>query len=304
MPPEVRFARLPSNMEHSSSLTAEQWMIWVNYYSLNCLYGVIPQEHLEYWRHFVLASRLLCKRQLSRTEVRVADALLLKFCSRFEVIYGPEAVTPNIHLHAHLTDCVNDFGPMSSFWLFSFERFNGILGDEPTNKRSIELQLITRFLKDNSHLHLLSSIPSANAASAASNMLSHVVLDYMHNIMSTKHLDSASCQQITSKFLPANKYTISSFSEFEMESFSAMYREVFPDVFEPNPHLYLPQSFKKMLSITINGQQMKCNNSISARCVFPFSNNLPNSPLANLHTVFTDPDTRPAKIFLCIFHSN
>ena len=115
VPPEVRFARLPSDMEHSWSLTAEQCMIWVNYYSLKCLYGVIPQEYLECWRHFVLASRLLCKRQLSRTEVRVADALLLKFCSRFEIIYGPDAVTPNIHLHAHLTDCVNDFGPMSSF---------------------------------------------------------------------------------------------------------------------------------------------------------------------------------------------
>ena len=299
--PKIRFARLPSDMEHSSSLTAEQWMIWVNYYSLNCLYGVIPQEHLECWRHFVLASRLLCKRQLSRTEVRVADALLLKFCSRFEVIYGSDAVTPNIHLHAHLTDCVNDFGPMSSFWLFSFERFNGILGDEPTNNRSIEIQLITRFLKDNSHLHLLSSIPSS--ANAASNMLSHVVLGYMHNIISTKHLDSTSCQQITSEFLPANKYTISSFSEFEMDSFSAMYREVFPNVFEQNSSLYFPQSFKKMLSVTINGQQMKCNNYISARCVFPFSNNLPNSPLANLRTVFTDPDTRPAKIHFFFVHS-
>ena len=63
------------------------------------------------------------------TELRVADALLLKFCCHFEVIYGLDAVTPNMHLHAHLSDCVNNFGPMSSFWLFSFERFNGILGD-------------------------------------------------------------------------------------------------------------------------------------------------------------------------------
>ena len=103
--------------------------------------------------------------------------------------------------------------------------------------------------------------------------------------------------------MPANKYTISSFSEFKMDSFSAMYREVFPDVFEPNSHLYLPQSFKKMLSVTINGQQMKCNNYISARCVFPFSNNLPNSPLANLHTLFTAPDTRPAKIHFFFVYS-
>ena len=38
VPPEVRFARFPADMEHSLSFTAEQWMIWVNFYSLNCLY--------------------------------------------------------------------------------------------------------------------------------------------------------------------------------------------------------------------------------------------------------------------------
>ena len=63
IPPKVRFARLPACMEHSSSFTAEQWMVWVNYYSLNCLYGILPSDHLECWRHFVLASRLLCKQQ-------------------------------------------------------------------------------------------------------------------------------------------------------------------------------------------------------------------------------------------------
>ena len=66
---------------------------------------------------------------------------MLCYCTRFEILYGPVAVTPNIHLHAHLVDCVGDYGPMSSF---SFERFNGLLGNEPTNNRSIELQLINR----------------------------------------------------------------------------------------------------------------------------------------------------------------
>ena len=109
VPPEVQFSRLPPIMEHSSSLTAEQWMIWVNYYSLNCLYEVIPFEHLECWRRFVLASRLLCKRQLTAEDIQVADTLLLKFCRQFELIYGPEAVTPNMHLHAHVADCIRDY---------------------------------------------------------------------------------------------------------------------------------------------------------------------------------------------------
>lgn len=136
VPPEVRFNSLPACMQYPASLTAEQWMLWVNYYSLYCLYEVIPQEDVECWRHFVLASRLLCKQRITADEIKVADALLLSFCRRYQLLYGPDSVTPNIHLHAHLTECIEDYGPMSSFWLFSFERFNGILGDEPTNNRS------------------------------------------------------------------------------------------------------------------------------------------------------------------------
>ncbi len=33
------------------------------------------------------------------------------------------------------------------FWLFSFERYNGILGEYYTNNKSIELQLMRKFTK-------------------------------------------------------------------------------------------------------------------------------------------------------------
>ena len=114
VPPEVQFGRLPACLNHPSSLTAEQWMLWVNYYSLYCLYDLIATTHFECWRHFVLASRLLCGRKLSNDEIKLADALLMQFCRKFETLYGNEAVRPNIHLHAHLADCVRDYGPMST----------------------------------------------------------------------------------------------------------------------------------------------------------------------------------------------
>ena len=38
---------------------------------------------------------------------------------------------------------------MQEFWLFSFERYNGILGKQPTNNRDIESQLMERFLREN-----------------------------------------------------------------------------------------------------------------------------------------------------------
>ncbi len=92
----------------------------------------------------MLASRLLSKYTVSKDDVKLADALLLQFCRHFQSLYGPEAVTPNIHMHNNLADCVRDYGPMASFWLFSFERFNGLLGDIPTNSCFI-MQLLIMF---------------------------------------------------------------------------------------------------------------------------------------------------------------
>ena len=50
-----------------------------------------------------------------------------------------------MHLHYHLKDCILDFGPVYSFWLFSFERLNGVLGSYRTNCKDISLQLMRRF---------------------------------------------------------------------------------------------------------------------------------------------------------------
>ena len=53
-------------------------------------------EHLECWRHFVLALRLLTKSKLIQDELRVVDALFLQFGKRFEQLYDRESVTPDI----------------------------------------------------------------------------------------------------------------------------------------------------------------------------------------------------------------
>lgn len=47
-----------------------------------------------------------------------------------------------------------DYGPLHSFWCFAFERYNGMLGSMPNNIRSIESQLMKRFLSENQSLSL------------------------------------------------------------------------------------------------------------------------------------------------------
>jgi len=87
-------------------------------------------------------------------DITIADGLLLRFYKRTVELYGTKAITPNMHMHCHLASCIRKFGPVHSFWLFPFERYNGILEGQLTKNRSIELQPMRRFLKDNMHLHL------------------------------------------------------------------------------------------------------------------------------------------------------
>ena len=139
--------RLPQRIASNyGGYTASQWKNWTLIYSMFCLKGLLPESHLRCWQTFVLACQYLCTPVLSKTDILKADLLFVKFGERFECLYGKQAVTPNMHLHCHLKECVIDCGPVHSFWCFSFERFNGILGSMQVNGRSVEVQLMRKLL--------------------------------------------------------------------------------------------------------------------------------------------------------------
>ena len=54
-----------------------------------------------------------------------------------------------MYLHGHIKQVVDNCGPVFGFWLFSLERYNGILGNLIINSTDIESQLLKRFLGDN-----------------------------------------------------------------------------------------------------------------------------------------------------------
>lgn len=101
------------------------------------LKGVIPNQHYAMWTNFVQACQILCSKVITVEECQQADEKLLSFCKMFENLCGKEKCTPNMHLHGHLRDCILDYGPIYSFWCFSFERYNGIMGDYHTNNVNI-----------------------------------------------------------------------------------------------------------------------------------------------------------------------
>ena len=128
-----------------TSLTADQWKTWTTVFSLYALHGLLGDNR---WHLFVQACQLLTCPMITIENAEKGHELLLEFCTTFQSLHGSENVTPNMHLHTHLLQCIKDYGPVYLFWLFSFERYNGMLGNYKINQRSIELQIMRKFVTD------------------------------------------------------------------------------------------------------------------------------------------------------------
>ena len=260
----VDIGRLPSNIDSGSTFTAEQWMNWTLYFSIFCLHGLIPNDHMECWRHFVLACRKLCKKTVTENDVTVGDLLLIQFCRRMKRIFGPRLVTPNMHMHCHLAACIRDYGPLHCFWAFSFERYNGLLGSQPTNNRSVELQLMKRFIKDNIHfecLHHAASMPLADEFQRT--IAGHALL-----YQSLSEVKAAGTEQDPTIVCPS-KYTLTVLSD----DFLTVLRNLYSIIYPQRPALvadtFFPSTCKKYKHISINGNKIS-SLSEGTNCKVPY----------------------------------
>ncbi len=144
--------RIPNKISSGfSGFPAEQWRNWILIYSLSSLKEVLPREHYQCWHSFVKACYLLRRRVICQEQLQDADLFLQAFkfihsFIQFQLVYGKECCTINIHLHGHLVSCMEDYGPVYLFWLFAFERLNGVMEAFHTNSHNIAPQLMRRFL--------------------------------------------------------------------------------------------------------------------------------------------------------------
>lgn len=285
--------RLPSRIDSGSTFTAQQWMNWTLYFSVFCLHGLLTTEQIECWRAFVLACRRLCKHSISVEDIKVADLLLIQFCKRVKRLFGTKFVTPNMHMHFHLSECLQDYGPLHSFWLYSFERYNGLLGNQPTNNRSIELQLLQRFLRDNSHLDLLSRAENMPLATEFRD----VVCGHALQFQSTS--ESVIVENDHTFPLPG-KYTLTALDSNEVHFIREVYAYLYPDMSAHflNEENACPSTCKKYTHILLSGKKLSSTcEAMGGKVPYALAMPIESSPTS------TDPQARPAKIHYFIQHS-
>src|SRR5207248_7760002 len=92
-------------------------------------WDLLKDEDRKILSYFVRACNILVCRIISKSGLNEAYQCLLSMVKLVEKQYGQKKITPNMHLCLHICECALDYGPLYSFWCYSFERMNGLLGN-------------------------------------------------------------------------------------------------------------------------------------------------------------------------------
>lgn len=112
-----------------SGFTADQWKMFIMVYAIPIMWDLLDGNDQQILANFVRVCYLLVSRIIDEDRLNEAHNRLLEVARLIEDNYGSAMITPNIHLSLHISECCRDYGPIYSFWCYSFERMNGILGN-------------------------------------------------------------------------------------------------------------------------------------------------------------------------------
>lgn len=119
--------RLPRSLDEVAHFKASELIHHMWFCLRYTLTGLLPTKIIKHFEKLSSASYILCKELISFEEMKLACDMLTEFATEFEDIYGPGAITLNIHLLKHYYEMVRNCGPLWSHSLFGFENNIGAL---------------------------------------------------------------------------------------------------------------------------------------------------------------------------------
>lgn len=113
------------------------------YWGIPVLSGVLRNEYMVHYVLLVQALNILLKTKISKTEIDVAERLLLRFSQQWDQLYPVRRMTLNLHQLVHLADDVRKLGPLYGHSCFFFEELNGFLMKQISGTQHIDNQITT-----------------------------------------------------------------------------------------------------------------------------------------------------------------
>lgn len=110
-----------SIIDDRSFFSANEYRSLLWYHLKFALNGILPVQLVKHFELFSAATYMLSRSQIDREDIKDADKKLNQFADQFEIYYGKNSVTINVHMVRHYSNMVLNTGPLWTNSLFSFE---------------------------------------------------------------------------------------------------------------------------------------------------------------------------------------
>lgn len=193
MTPPYFVTRAPRLLQDLCNWKASEFRTFLLFYSVPCLYGILPDEHFQLLLCLNQAIYILMQTSISLADLKTAQNMLCKFCASIDFLYGKRYERSNVHGLLHLTRKVKDLGPLWAHSCFFYEDLNGDLRSLFHGIQKIALQISSAVLI-HQHIPFLANClkPGTSAAD-------------IYFLMTNKYLTK-------SKYISSEIYAIGSFN--------------------------------------------------------------------------------------------
>ncbi|XP_031789293.1 uncharacterized protein LOC116418348 [Nasonia vitripennis] len=113
--------RQPRSLKEKGNWKSAEIKSWCLIYSLPCLQGILDDTALKHYSLLVKSLYVLLNNNITKEELDQCESDLLEFVGKYEIYYGIENMTFNIHTLLYVVDSVKKSGPLWSNSTFPFE---------------------------------------------------------------------------------------------------------------------------------------------------------------------------------------
>lgn len=121
-------------------------MNFLLYYSRFAFNNLLPTAVMKHFELLSAATFVLCRSNITLSELNQACTMLIKFTDDFEKIYGPGSITMNIHLLRHYENMIRNCGPIWANSLFGFEAKIGEVKQLVSGKTDVLVQISEKYI--------------------------------------------------------------------------------------------------------------------------------------------------------------
>ncbi|KAG8174474.1 hypothetical protein JTE90_015746 [Oedothorax gibbosus] len=178
-PPQC-ISRRPRPLSDMVHWKANEWRSWLLYYCIPSLDNILPAKYVKHIAYLATAVYCLLQKDIEKSDVEEANALLHTFVINFEKLYGKIHMNFNVHLLLHISKCVRVWGPLWLFSAFAFETGNGYLVKLVKGTKGASQQIASKYC-------MFSSIPKCIQQYNVKNE----VLDFCDKLMSYRRVQQS-----------------------------------------------------------------------------------------------------------------